>query len=228
MPELSDQDQPLQLGDTFNPSDYIDSSLKSKVCLVCSLPLAEKRNLEGLLFDSFDKREVAEKHGFAVEDIEQHLKTCILERDASIPVGDLIAKLLNQITSFVSEIDKFRLALNSERNSDSIIAYTGMMREMRMTVDSLAKMTSPTKQAEQIKLQAIKPLVYLLLRSMLEQLGSLRQTVLDNADPADREKLADAFKSTAKMWGEAASDQHIQSLTKLSEILGIDSRELLG
>ena len=228
MPELSDQDQPLQLGDTFNPSDYIDSSLKSKVCLVCSLPLAEKRNLEALLFDSFDKREVAEKHGFAVEDIDQHLKSCILERDASIPIGDLISKLLGQINSFVGEIDKFRLALNSERSSDSIIAYTGMIKEMRMTVDSLSRINSPTKLAEQIKLQAVRPLVYLLLRSMLEQLASLRQTVLDNCDPAEKEKMSDAFKSTAKMWGESASDQHIQSLTKLSEILGIDSRELLG
>lgn len=226
MPDLADQN--IVLGDNFVADDYIDVSLKADVCLICALPLTTRKQLEEDLFQAFDKKAVAEKYGLVVEDIDSHINNCILDRDSTIPVSDLIGKLLKQINSFVVEIDRFRIMLNTERNSDSIIAYTGMMREMRMTVDSLSKMTSPTKIGEQIKLQTIKPLIYLLIRSMLEQLGGLRQVVLDSCPTEDRGKLAEAFKSSAKSWGELASEQNIQSLTKLCEILGIDKRELIG
>jgi hypothetical protein len=217
------------LSDAYSPQDYIDTALHSSVCLICSLPLSQRKEFELELFKNFEIREeLAMKNGFTLADIEHHLETCVVERDTAIPIGSLISKLLGQVNHFVTEMDKFRIFLDSERNSDAASAYTNMIRELRMTVDSVSRLSSPAKLADQIKTQVIKPQILVLIRSILEKLRDIRDlgiTITEgNADR--RKQLLDSFNDTAKAWGELATKQNTQSVAKLAEILGVDPREL--
>lgn len=219
---------PQSFGDTLNPSDYLDASLTSKVCLICALPLAERKALESSLFSNFDNLpELALQHGFNVQDIKEHLQSCIIERDATIPIGDLINRLVTQLENFISEIDRARIFVNGERNPDSLQAYTAMIRELRMSVESLNKLNSPQKIGDRIRQQVIKPLTYMLVKSKIEKLKDLRQDVLKDIPPEQQAKVSELFTQVAKSWGDQATNLVSQNLTKLAQILGVDPRDLV-
>lgn len=214
------------LGTSFDPSDYIPSDLSSKVCLICSLPIGKRMDFERELFSELNFEASALKWGFTLVDIKEHLNKCVVERNSVIPIGQLLADLVNQLTVYMNELDQYRITMRNERNPDTMQAYVSMFKELRMTVADLRKVTTPQQLAEQIKVQSLSPMIYMMLRSVIEQVKDLREYVLLRISKEDQGKMDETFKRILTNWGDAASAQHKQALTKLAEILGVNSKEL--
>lgn len=214
------------IGNDMNPQDYIPSDLSSKVCLVCSLPISQRMEFERELFSELDFPASSKKWGFNLQDIREHLNRCIVERNSVIPIGQLLSDLVSQLSLYMSELDSFRLVLRGERNPENMQAFVGAFKELRMCIESLRKVSTPQQLAEQIRSQAISPLVYMMVRSVLEQMKELKDYVLLRISQEDHGKMDEAFKRILKAWGETASGQQKQSLTKLAEILGVNPKEL--
>lgn len=223
-----DPDDPIdiQFGNDLNPTDYIDTSLSSKVCLVCALPFEKRKDFEVTLFQSFNKETCAKKYGFEISDINHHLEKCIIERETVIPVGQLINNLVVQLNNYLSELDRFRLALNTERNPESMSAYTGAFKELRQTIEALSRLKTPHALGSQIKGEAIKPLIISMLKSMIEKLRELRVDVIELAGDDHKSTIDSKFKAVAQSWGQFATTRHSESLAKIAEILGLDPSEL--
>lgn len=215
-----------QFGNDLNPTDYIDINLSNKVCLVCSLPFEKRKDFELKLFKSFNKEKAAKEHGFEISDIDNHLERCILDRETVIPIGQLINNLVGQLNNYLSELDRFRLALNTERNPDSMTAYTGAFKELRQTIEALSKLKTPHTLGGQIKNEAVRPLIMSMLKNMIERLKDLRSEVLEISGPENKSLIDSKFKATAQAWGVFATTRHEESLAKVAEILGLDPAEL--
>lgn len=215
------------LGFEMNPSDYIPQDLSSKVCLVCALPISKRMDFERELFGELDFEASAKKWGFNLQDIREHLNKCVIERNSVIPIGQLLTDLVNQLSVYMGELDQFRISMRNERSSDTMTAYVSMFRELRMTIESLRKVSTPQQLAEQIRSQSISPLVYMMIRSVIEQMKELRDYVALRISKEDQGKMEDTFKRILKNWGDSASNQQKQSLTKLAEILGVNPKELV-
>lgn len=220
---MSDIDQ---VGNNFDPSDYIPSDLSSKVCLICALPTGKRMEFERELFNELNYASSATKWGFTLIDIKEHLNRCVVERSSVIPIGQLLVDLVNQLTVYMNELDQYRLTMRNERSPDTMQAYVSMFKELRMTVADLRKVTTPQQLAEQIKVESISPLIYMMLRAVIEQVKELREYVLMRISKEDKGKMDEAFRRILKNWGDSASAQHKQALTKLAEILGVNSKEL--
>lgn len=223
-----DSDDPIdiQFGNDLNPTDYIDVGLSNRVCLVCSLPFEKRKDFEHKLFQSFNKEKSAQEYGFEISDIDNHLEKCILERETVIPIGQLINNLVGQLNNYLAELDRFRLALNTERNPDSMTAYTGAFKELRQTIEALSKLKTPHTLGGQIKNEAIRPLIMSTLKNMIEKLKDLRTEVIEIAGEDTKSAIDSKFKITAQAWGQHATKKHEESLAKIAEILGLDPAEL--
>ena len=223
-----DSDDPIdiQFGNDLNPTDYIDVGLSNRVCLVCALPFEKRKDFEYNLFKSFDKSSTAKTYGFDISDIDNHLERCILDRETVIPIGQLINNLVGQLNNYLSELDRFRLTLNTERNPDSMTAYTGAFKELRQTIEALSKLKTPHNLGSQIKNEAVRPLIVSMLKSMIEKLKELRFDVLEVTGEENKSLVDSRFKSTAQAWGQFATTRHTESLAKIAEILGLDPSEL--
>lgn len=223
---LNDSSLDVQFGNDLNPTDYIDTSLSNKVCLVCALPFEKRKDFELTLFQSFDKDMCAKNYGFEVSDINHHLEKCIIERETVIPIGQLINNLVVQLNNYLSELDRFRLALNTERNPESMSAYTGAFKELRQTIEALSRLKTPHTLGGQIKNEAVRPLIISMLKSMIEKLRELRTDVIEFAGEENKSAVDSKFKAAAQSWGQFATTRHSESLAKIAEILGLDPSEL--
>lgn len=216
----------VQFGNDLNPTDYIDVNLSNKVCLVCSLPFEKRKDFEFNLFKSFNKEKSAKEYGFEIADIDNHLEKCILERETVIPIGQLINNLVGQLNNYLAELDRFRLALNTERNPDSMTAYTGAFKELRQTIEALSKLKTPHTLGGQIKNEAIRPLIMSMLKSMIERLKEIRTDVIELAGEDNKSTIDSKFKAAAQSWGQFANKRNEETLAKVAEILGLDPAEL--
>lgn len=216
----------VQFGNDLNPTDYIDVNLSNKVCLVCSLPFEKRKDFEFNLFKSFNKEKSAKEYGFEIADIDNHLEKCILERETVIPIGQLINNLVGQLNNYLAELDRFRLALNTERNPDSMTAYTGAFKELRQTIEALSKLKTPHTLGGQIKNEAIRPLIMSMLKSMIEKLKEIRTDVIELAGEENKSTVDSKFKAAAQSWGQFANKRNEETLAKVAEILGLDPAEL--
>jgi hypothetical protein len=213
-------------GTDFNLGDFLDPSIKDEVCLVCSLPLPDRKRLEQEIFDCPNRTEVAKRFLMEVSDIEHHFHHCIIERDSGIPKGQLLGQLLNQLSGFVTELENFRVFVNGERNPDSLRTYAMMFKELRQTIESLNKQQSPEYEAQRIKNLILRPLIYTLVKSKIDKLAELRTLVLAYI-PDDKQPLIDsAFTDCAKNWGQLATNQQKQTTLKLAELQGVDPSNL--
>lgn len=210
----------------FNVDDYIEDSLKDEICLICSLPLPQRRELELALFRGEDRKALASKFNLRQSDISHHLENCIVDRDSSIPRGKLINQLLQQIASFLNELESFRVYVNGERNPDSLKTYSLMFRELRQSVESLNKFDSPEYQANRVKGLILKPLILTLVKGKIEKLSELKDQVLNMVPEEQKSFVEYAFTEAAKSWGQLASTQQKQSELKLAELFGINSNQL--
>ena len=138
------------IGDSFSPTDYIPNDLSSKVCLVCALPIGQRMDFERELFSELDFEASAKKWGFHLADIREHINKCVIERNSVIPIGQLLADLVNQLGLYMGELDSFRLVLRGERNPENLQAFVGAFKELRMCIESLRKVSTPQQLAEQI------------------------------------------------------------------------------
>jgi hypothetical protein len=210
----------------FNLGDFLDPGIKDEVCLVCSLPLPERKKLEQEVFDNPDRHAVAKAFGIEASDLTHHYHTCIIERDSGIPKGQLLGQLLNQLSAFVTELENFRVFVNGERNPDSLRTYAMMFKELRQTIESLNKQQSPEYEASRIKNLILRPLIYTMVKSKIDKLGELR-TLVTAYVPDDKQSLIDAaFTDCAKSWGQLATNQSKQTILKLAEIQGVDPSNL--
>lgn len=232
--QLSDSGQISELGSGFDPSDYLPPEISQSICPVCSLPGAVKRSVEAKIFASPSYSELVielkAKDGLAVEaeDIKHHIETCILERDSTVPVGQLLNKLVGQLQNYILEIDRFRTDLAGERTPDKIIAYSGMLREFRMTLDVLKKLETPQNVAGQIMRHVFKPVIYQTTKSMIEKLKDVRTQILNTSGltAEDKNSLEAVLAGMAKAWGESATQQVNYSVTKLAELMGVNPEDI--
>jgi spore germination protein YaaH len=184
--------------------------------------------LEKELFETFDiEASVTKNAPITLRDIRKHLTECVVERDSIIQTGKMIGELQAQLSLFVEEMDKYRLLINSsEKNPDMMLAYNDMFKNFRTSVDSIRKYNPPQRQAEDIKNNAIKPLVIQLLRTTIEQFRNTKDYVV-NAFPEAKDRMEESFRIALKNWGEIAESQHKQSLVKMAEILGVQPSDLM-
>jgi hypothetical protein len=210
----------------FVVEDYIDDNLKDEVCLLCSLPLNQRKDLELLVYRGEDRKTLASKYNLRLSDINHHFENCIVDRDSSIPKGKLMGQLLQQVSSFLTELETYRVYVNGERNPDSLKTYALMFRELRQSVESLNKFDSPEYQANKIKGMILKPLIFTLVKGKIDKLGELKDQVLSLV-PEDQKNFVEfSFTEAAKSWGQLASTQQKQSELKLAELFGINSNQL--
>ena len=220
------------LGTEFDPSEYIPAEIAKGICPLCSLPPILKRKIEAQLFSGASladlARSITEEHGIKVDpaDLQRHIDECILDRDTTVPVGQLVSKLVTQLQNYIGEIDLFRNEIKSERTPDRIQAYSGMVREFRMTLDLLKKMETPQRLAQNLSKQVFTPLVLQNTRSVMDQLKTIRDTVMDDIPAEKRAEANAAFRKAAEAWGEDASQMVGYSRHKLAELLGISAEEL--
>ena len=209
----------------FNPDDYIEDSLKDEICLICSFPILQRKSLELSIFRNEGYKSVAIKHQLKVSDLTHHFETCIADRDSTIPRGMLMNQLLQQVSSFLNELDSYRVYINGERNPDSLKTYALMFRELRQSVESLNKFNSPEQQANIVRNQILKPLIFIIVKSQIDKLSELKNQVLTYVSE-DQKSLVDfSFTEIAKSWGQLASAQQKQSELKLAEVFGINSNQ---
>lgn len=206
----------------FNPLDYVPSDLTSKVCLVCAMPLGKRMDFEKEIFETLEIEELSRNHGFEPSEVLDHLKRCVAERDSTIPLGRLIGDLTSQLSMYINELDRYRLYLNSERNPESLQAYTQMFRELRQTIDALRRFSTPQQLGERVKTEAVKPLVLSMLRAKIEALKELREDFTNLVPEKDKPQVDVLLSGALKKWGENATAQNKQSLTKIAEILGLE------
>lgn len=207
---------------TFDPSSYIPTDLTSKVCLVCAMPLGKRMDFEKEIFEHMNLEEASRASGFEPSEVLEHLKRCVAERDSTIPLGRLIGDLTSQLSMYINELDRYRLYLNSERNPDSLQAYTSMFRELRQTIDALRRFSTPQQLGERVKVEAVKPLVLSMLRSKIEAIKDMREDMAASLPHADRATVERLMETALKKWGMNATAQNKQALTKIAEILGLE------
>lgn len=210
----------------FNADDYIEDSLKDEVCLVCSLPLPQRKDLELAVYKNENRKALAIKYQLRASDLNHHFENCIIERDSSIPRGMLMNQLLQQVSSFLNELESFRVYVNGERNPDSLKTYALMFRELRQSVESLNKFDSPEHQANKVRGLILKPLIFALVKGKIDKLSELKDQVLTYIPEDQRSLVEFSFTEAAKSWGQLASAQQKQSELKLAEIFGINSNQL--
>lgn len=210
----------------FQVDDYIEDSLKDDVCLICSLPLPQRKELELEVYRMGDRKTLAAKYKLRASDLTHHFENCVVERDSSIPRGKLMGQLLQQVSSFLNELESFRVYVNGERNPDSLKTYALMFRELRQSVESLNKFDSPEFQANKVKGLILKPLIYALVKGKIDKLAELKDQVVSYVPEEQKGLVEFSFIEAAKHWGQLASTQQKQSELKLAEIFGIDSKQL--
>lgn len=210
----------------FNLIDFLDTTITDEVCLVCALPLPDRKKLELELFDSTDKSAVAAQYHLQASDLRHHYDKCIIDRDSAIPKGQLMSQLLNQLAAFITELENFRIFINGERNPDSLKTYVAMFRELRQTVAELNKVDSPEYMAGQLSKLVIKPLIYIIVKSQIDHLAELRTSVRSCVAEDKLPSIDASFINCAKNWGQLASVQQKLTNLKLAELCGISPENL--
>jgi hypothetical protein len=97
-----------------------------------------------------------------------------------------------------------------------------MFRELRQTIDALRRFSTPQQLGERVKVEAVKPLVLSMLRSKIEAIKDMREDMTNSLPHADKQTVDRLMETAVKKWGENATAQNKQALTKIAEILGLE------
>ncbi|TPG60083.1 hypothetical protein [Ewingella americana] len=201
-------------------------------CMVCAKPRKTLEVIEEMIFlEQIPYMEVAMQFDLTVEDIEHHVKECVLNRQAAVPVGALVNRYVKELHEFTARMEKFRLELDSDMSSESIHTYLSVLSKLEGSVNNVIKMSSPDDEALQITKKVLNPLALMLFRDNMQsfnniiEFGKVSGVIVPGREADFKERIVYELGLLTK--SKLKSRFHT-GILKLCELKGVDPIVVLG
>lgn len=201
-------------------------------CLVCAKPRKTIEIIEQyIMLEQHSYKDVAAQFDLTAEDIEHHIRECVLNRQAAVPVGALVNSYVKELQEFVARMEKFRLELDSDMSSESIHTYLSVLGKLEGSVNNVIKMSSPDDEALQITKRVLNPMAVQLARDIsisfnnLLDFGKGSGAIVPGRYDDFKEKVL--FEIGSLLKGSFKNKFH-NAILKLAELKGVNPEVILG